>query len=50
MLELTNQLVSRAIRIDNSLTNENGEEVSLKQGAQVTITVESRRVATIPNK
>ena len=31
----------REIRIDNTLTNENGEEVSLKPGAQVEVTVEA---------
>jgi hypothetical protein len=32
----------REIRIDNTLTNENGDEVSLKLGAQVEVTVEAR--------
>jgi hypothetical protein len=31
----------REIRIDNSLTNENGDEVSLKRGAHVEVTVEA---------
>jgi uncharacterized protein YfaS (alpha-2-macroglobulin family) len=38
----------REIRIDNSLTNENGEEVSLRLGAQVEVTVEAK--AEPPNK
>jgi hypothetical protein len=40
----------RAIRIDNSLTNENGEEVRLKLGAQVKITVEAKSVTTVLEK
>lgn len=31
----------REIRIDNTLTNENGDEVSLKPGAHVEVTVEA---------
>ena len=31
----------REIRIDNTLTNENGDEVSLKRGAHVEVTVEA---------
>jgi len=31
----------REIRIDNILTNENGDEVSLKRGAHVDVTVEA---------
>jgi hypothetical protein len=38
----------REIRIDNTLTNENGEEVSLKPGAQVEVTVEAEPEATAP--
>jgi hypothetical protein len=38
----------REIRIDNTLTNENGEEVRLKPGAQVEVTVEAEAEATIP--
>jgi uncharacterized protein YfaS (alpha-2-macroglobulin family) len=30
----------REIRIDNALTNENGDEVSLKPGARVDVTLE----------
>ena len=40
----------RKIRIDNTLTNENGEEVSLKLGAQVEVTVEAEAVATTHDK
>jgi hypothetical protein len=36
----------REIRIDNSLTNENGEEVSLKAGAQVEVIVEAKAEST----
>ena len=36
----------REIRIDNTLTNEDGEEVKLKLGAQVEVTVEAEANAT----
>lgn len=36
------------IRIENSLTDENGEEVRLKKGAEVEVTVETDRDATTP--
>ena len=36
----------REIRIENSLTNENGDEVRLKKGAEVEITVEADPEAT----
>jgi hypothetical protein len=36
------------IRIENSLTDENGDEVHLKKGAQVEVTVEAEKGATIP--
>jgi hypothetical protein len=38
----------REIRIDNTLTNEDGEEVSLKLGAQVQVTVTAEAVGTTP--
>jgi hypothetical protein len=38
----------REIRIDNSLTDENGDEVRLKKGAEVEITVEADPEATTP--
>ncbi|MCU1299834.1 MAG: hypothetical protein JWQ87_118 [Candidatus Sulfotelmatobacter sp.] len=38
------------IRIDNSLTNENGEEVSLKLGAHVEVTIDAKAVSKVPNK
>ena len=38
----------REIRIENTLTNEDGEEVSLKLGAQVEVTVEAEPEATTP--
>jgi uncharacterized protein YfaS (alpha-2-macroglobulin family) len=40
----------REIRIDNSLTNENGEEVSLTLGAHVEVIVEAKAESTIPEK
>lgn len=40
----------REIRIDNTLTNENGEEVSLKLGAQVQVTVKAEGKSTHPEK
>jgi len=36
------------IRVDNSLTNKEGEEVSLKQGAKVKVTVEASAQASSP--
>jgi hypothetical protein len=38
----------REIRIENSLTDENGDEVCLKKGAEVEVTVEADPEATIP--
>jgi predicted DNA-binding antitoxin AbrB/MazE fold protein len=38
----------REIRIDNTLTKENGEEVRLKPGAEVEVTVEAPIEATTP--
>jgi hypothetical protein len=38
----------REIRIENSLTDENGDEVRLKKGAEVEITVQADPEATIP--
>jgi len=40
----------REIRIDNTLTNDKGEEVSLKPGAQVEVTVEADAKDTTPKK
>ncbi len=40
----------REIRIDNTLTNNNGDEVSLKRGAHVEVTVEAETESTIPHK
>jgi hypothetical protein len=40
----------REIRIDNTLTNNNGDEVSLKRGAHVEVTVEAEAESTIPHK
>jgi hypothetical protein len=38
----------REIRIENTLIDENGEKVRLKQGAEVEVTVEAPVEATIP--
>jgi hypothetical protein len=40
----------REIRIENSLTDENGDEVRLKKGADVDVTVEAEKDATIPKR
>ena len=40
----------REIRIDNTLTNDKGEEVSLKAGAHVEVTVEANNEATTPKR
>ncbi len=40
----------REIRIENSLTTENGKEVRLKKGAEVEVTVEADPKATDPKK
>jgi hypothetical protein len=38
----------REIRIENSLTDEDGVEVRLKKGAEVNVTVEADKDATAP--
>jgi uncharacterized protein YfaS (alpha-2-macroglobulin family) len=38
------------IRIENTLTDEKGKEVSLKQGAEVEVTVEAEPTATTPKE
>jgi hypothetical protein len=38
----------REIRIENTLTNQHGEEVSLKEGAKVEVTVEAEPEDTAP--
>ncbi len=40
----------REIRIDNTLTNANGEEVSLKLGAEVQVTVKADGESTSTDK
>jgi hypothetical protein len=40
----------REIRIENSLTDENGEKVRLKDGAEVEVTVVADKDATTPRK
>ena len=37
----------KEIRIENSLTDENGNEVQLKRGAQVEVTVEADKSQTV---
>lgn len=38
----------REIRIENSLTEQNGNEVRLKEGAEVDVTVEANKDAIVP--
>jgi hypothetical protein len=38
----------RELRIENTLTDENGHEVRLKPGAEIEVTIEAPREATIP--
>jgi hypothetical protein len=38
----------REIRIENTLTDENGDQVSLEKGAEVEVTVEADKDATSP--
>ena len=38
----------RELRIENTLIDENGEKVSLKQGAEVEVTIEAEQKSTIP--
>ncbi|HWY59240.1 MAG TPA: hypothetical protein VNZ03_32555 [Terriglobales bacterium] len=40
----------REIRIDNTLTNEDGDDVSFKPGAKVEVTVEADAKDTTPKK
>jgi hypothetical protein len=40
----------REIRIENTLTDEKGEKLSLKKGAEVEITVEAPPEATTPQR
>lgn len=40
----------RELRIENTLTDENGKKVGLKPGAEVEVTVEADPEATIPKK
>jgi hypothetical protein len=39
----------REIRIENKLTDENGEKVRLKKGAEVEVTVEADKKETVPH-
>lgn len=38
----------RELRIENTLTDENGREVRLKPGAEIEVTIEAAPEATIP--
>jgi hypothetical protein len=38
----------RELRIENTLTDENGDQVRLKQGAEVEVTIEAEAEATTP--
>ncbi|HTA23290.1 MAG TPA: hypothetical protein VK763_07125 [Terriglobales bacterium] len=40
----------KEIRIENTLRDENGNKVRLKQGAEVEVTVEADKEATMPAK
>jgi hypothetical protein len=40
----------KEIRIENTLTDEHGEKVQLKPGAEVKVTVEAEPDATMPKK
>lgn len=40
----------REIRIENSLKDENGDEVRLKEGAQVEVTIEAAHEDTMPKE
>jgi uncharacterized protein YfaS (alpha-2-macroglobulin family) len=40
----------RELRIENSLTDENGDEVCLKKGAKVEVTVQAEPEQTTPKK
>jgi hypothetical protein len=40
----------KEIRVENTLKDENGEEVKLKPGARVEVTVEAEKTATVPKK
>jgi hypothetical protein len=40
----------REIRVDNTLEDENGKKVALKQGAQVDVKIEADKEATVPKK
>jgi hypothetical protein len=40
----------RELRIENSLQNENGEAVELKQGAKIDVTIEAPAEAVVPKE
>lgn len=40
----------RELRIENTLTDENGREVRLKPGAEVEVTIEAPQEATMPKR
>ena len=40
----------REIRVENTLKDENGTEVSLKPGAQIEVTIAAEKDSTLPKK
>jgi hypothetical protein len=40
----------REIRVENTLQDENGNEVKLKEGAEVQVTIEAEKDATVSKK
>ena len=40
----------KEIRVENSLQDENGKPVALKPGAEVEVTIEAEKTATIPKE
>jgi hypothetical protein len=40
----------KEIRVENTLKDENGEEVNLKPGAEVEVTIEAEKKATTPKE
>ena len=40
----------KEIRVENNLTDENGKPVALKPGAEVEITIEADKAATLPKQ
>jgi hypothetical protein len=40
----------KELRVENTLTDENGKPVALKAGAHVDVTIEADKAATVPKK